>query len=118
MREATHPDYHKVTAVCVCGGTIETGSTMSEIRLDICSHCHPFYTGTQKLIDTEGRVDKFKKRYANAAPNAAKKPAPAVQEAAPKAKKEQAPVAVAEEAPVAVAEAAEHATEQATEEQA
>jgi large subunit ribosomal protein L31 len=66
MREAIHPGYHKVGAVCVCGGVIETGSTLAEIRLDICSNCHPFYTGTQKIVDTEGRVDKFKKRYANA----------------------------------------------------
>jgi large subunit ribosomal protein L31 len=63
MREATHPDYHKVGAVCVCGNVVETGSTMREIRLDVCSACHPFYTGTQRLMDVEGRVEKFKKRY-------------------------------------------------------
>jgi large subunit ribosomal protein L31 len=64
MREAVQPKYHKVKAVCVCGNTIETGSVMSEIRLDVCSACHPFFTGTQKIMDTEGRVEKFKKRYA------------------------------------------------------
>lgn len=73
MREDIHPQYHKVKAVCVCGNVIETGSTMQDIRLDVCSGCHPFYTGTQKIMDTEGRVDKFKKRYANAAPRGAKK---------------------------------------------
>lgn len=64
MREAIHPEYHQITAVCVCGNTIETGSTLPEIRMEICSACHPFFTGTQKIMDTEGRVEKFKKRYA------------------------------------------------------
>jgi large subunit ribosomal protein L31 len=81
MRQDIQPGYHKVTAVCVCGGTIETGSVLSEIRLDICSNCHPFYTGTQKIVDTEGRVERFKKRFANATPKAGKK-APAAQEEA------------------------------------
>jgi large subunit ribosomal protein L31 len=67
MREDTHPQYYKVNAVCVCGNTLETGSTMPEIRLDVCSACHPFYTGTKRLMDTEGRVEKFKKRYAKQA---------------------------------------------------
>jgi large subunit ribosomal protein L31 len=61
-----HPKYFKVKAGCVCGATIETGSTMAEIRLDVCSQCHPFYTGTQRLMDIEGRVEKFKKRYGQA----------------------------------------------------
>ena len=73
MRQEIHPQYHQVKAVCVCGGIIETGSVMADIRLDICSNCHPFYTGTQKIVDTEGRVEKFKKRFANAAPKADKK---------------------------------------------
>ncbi len=72
MREAIHPVYNKVKATCVCGNVIETGSTLAEIRVDICSACHPFYTGTQKIVDTEGRVDKFKKRYANSNPQAVK----------------------------------------------
>jgi len=63
MRKAIQPKYNKVKAVCVCGNTIETGSTLAEIRLDVCSGCHPFYTGTQRLMDVEGRVEKFKKRY-------------------------------------------------------
>ena len=65
MKAKIHPEYYpnaKVT--CVCGNTFETGSTMKEINVDICSACHPFYTGKQKLIDTEGRVEKFKKKYA------------------------------------------------------
>lgn len=66
MREAVHPQYNKVKATCVCGNTIDTGSVLSEIRLDVCSACHPFFTGTQKIMDTEGRVEKFKKRYAKA----------------------------------------------------
>ena len=65
MREDIQPKYNKVKATCVCGNTIETGSVMSDIRLDVCSACHPFFTGTQKIMDTEGRVEKFKKRYAN-----------------------------------------------------
>ena len=64
MREAIHPEYHSIKATCVCGNVIETGSTMADIRMDVCSACHPFFTGTQKIMDTEGRVDKFKKRYA------------------------------------------------------
>jgi large subunit ribosomal protein L31 len=66
MREGIHPKYQKVEASCVCGNTISTGSTQAVLKVDICSACHPFFTGTQKLIDTEGRVEKFKKRYAAA----------------------------------------------------
>ena len=73
MQEAIHPEYHQVTATCVCGGTIETGSVMPEIKLDICSNCHPFFTGTQKILDAEGRVEKFKKRYAGKEAVSAKK---------------------------------------------
>ena len=68
MRETIHPDYHKVTAVCVCGNTIDIGSTLPEIRMDVCSACHPYYTGTQKIMDTEGRVEKFKKRFEGVTP--------------------------------------------------
>lgn len=66
-KKDTHPAYHKVKATCVCGNTIDTGSTLAEIRLDVCSGCHPFYTGTQRLMDVEGRVEKFKKRYGKTA---------------------------------------------------
>lgn len=64
MKEAIHPKYSEVTATCVCGNKIETGSTKQQIRVEICSNCHPYYTGQQKIIDTEGRVDRFVKRYA------------------------------------------------------
>ncbi len=65
MKEGLHPAYSQATATCVCGNTFTVGSTQKELRVDICSNCHPFYTGKQKLLDTEGRVDKFNKRYAN-----------------------------------------------------
>lgn len=63
MKEGIHPQYHVITATCVCGGKVELGSTRSDIRVEICSNCHPFFTGMQKIIDTEGRVDRFQKRY-------------------------------------------------------
>ncbi|MBX9876867.1 MAG: 50S ribosomal protein L31 [Candidatus Obscuribacterales bacterium] len=63
MKEGIHPQYHEITATCVCGGKVELGSTRSDIRVEICSNCHPYFTGMQKIIDTEGRVDRFQKRY-------------------------------------------------------
>lgn len=63
MKQGIHPDYKTTTIKCACGNVIETGSTKEDIRIEICSACHPFYTGKQKLIDTGGRVDKFRKRY-------------------------------------------------------
>ena len=63
MKEKIHPNYGKAIVRCVCGETFETGSVKKELRVDICSKCHPFYTGKQKLVDTGGRVDRFKKRY-------------------------------------------------------
>lgn len=62
-KEGIHPNYGKCTVTCACGNTFETGSVKDEIRVEICSKCHPFYTGKQKLVDTGGRVDRFKKRY-------------------------------------------------------
>ena len=65
MQDKIHPQYYKEARVtCVCGNTFTTGSTLKEINVDICSSCHPFYTGKQKLVDTEGRIERFKKRYA------------------------------------------------------
>ena len=64
MKEGIHPKYHKVTATCACGQKFETGSTKPEIRLELCSACHPFFTGKQKLVDTAGRIERFQKRYA------------------------------------------------------
>lgn len=65
MKENTHPYYHDVTVVCACGNSFVTGSTRKDdtLKVEICSKCHPFFTGKQKLVDTGGRVDKFKKRY-------------------------------------------------------
>ncbi len=68
MKQSIHPTWNdnaKVT--CACGNTFTTGSTLPEIRVDICSACHPFYTGTQKLVDTLGQVERFQKRTADAA---------------------------------------------------
>lgn len=63
MKEGIHPDYRQVTVKCACGAEFQTGSTKSNMRVDICSNCHPFFTGKQKLVDTGGRVDRFNKRY-------------------------------------------------------
>lgn len=63
MKPDIHPDYHLVDATCVCGNVVKTGSVMSAIKLEICSACHPFFSGTQKFIDTEGRVEQFKRRF-------------------------------------------------------
>ncbi|BAV58740.1 hypothetical protein AGMMS49953_10390 [Endomicrobiia bacterium] len=64
MREAIHPKYEESTVSCVCGYTFKTRSIKPLIKLEICSNCHPFFTGRQKLIDTAGRVEKFQKRFA------------------------------------------------------
>lgn len=63
MKKGIHPKYVKTQIVCACGNVIETTSIKDMIRVDICSACHPFFTGKQKLIDTAGRIDKFKKKY-------------------------------------------------------
>ena len=63
MKKDIHPEYKKTVIKCVCGNEIETGSVMEDITVEICNHCHPFYTGNQKIVDTEGRIEKFKKRY-------------------------------------------------------
>ncbi len=63
MKKGIHPEYKKCTVTCACGNTFETGSTEEELRVELCSECHPFFTGKQKLVDSGGRVDKFKKRY-------------------------------------------------------
>ena len=63
MKEGIHPTYHEVDVRCACGATWKTGSTKKELRREICSNCHPFFTGRQKLIDTEGRVERFTKKY-------------------------------------------------------
>ena len=63
MREGIHPKYSKTTITCACGAVYETGSTKENVRVEICAKCHPFYTGKQKLVDTGGRVEKFKKKF-------------------------------------------------------
>lgn len=63
MKQDIHPDYKPTKITCACGNVIETGSTLENITVEICSACHPFFTGKQKLVDTGGRVEKFNKRF-------------------------------------------------------
>ena len=63
MKSGIHPKYELTTVTCACGNVIETRSTVKNIQVEICSACHPFFTGKQKLVDTAGRIDRFKKRY-------------------------------------------------------
>ena len=65
MKEGIHPEYNEAKAHCVCGNEVVTRSTNKEISVEICSSCHPFYTGTQKLVDTAGKIDKFNRKYRN-----------------------------------------------------
>jgi large subunit ribosomal protein L31 len=97
MKEGIHPDYLATRVTCACGNTFVTRSTRGDFQIDVCSACHPFYTGTQKLIDTAGRVDRFRKRYEK------KVPIP-VRAAEPKAPKAEAPKAEAPEAEAPKAE--------------
>ena len=88
MKDKTHPEYKETTIACVCGEVIHTRSTKQNIHVDLCSKCHPFFTGKQKLVDSAGRVEKFAKRYAGKVkPKAAKAKAAPVEEA-PKAEGE------------------------------
>ena len=64
MRSDIHPEYHKISAQCACGNQVELGSVLTEMKVEICSNCHPFFTGKQKLLDSTGRVEKFMKKYA------------------------------------------------------
>jgi len=64
MKEGIHPEYKEATITCVCGNVIKTRSTKKDMKTEICSQCHPFMTGKQKIIDTAGRVERFNKRYA------------------------------------------------------
>jgi large subunit ribosomal protein L31 len=65
MKADVHPEYHEITVTCSCGNTFKTGSALrtNELHIDVCSSCHPFYTGQQKIVDTAGRVDKFRRKY-------------------------------------------------------
>lgn len=66
MKQGIHPEYHEITAVCACGNTFSTRSTYKSdiLHLEICSRCHPFFTGKQRLVDTAGRVERFQRKYA------------------------------------------------------
>lgn len=66
MKKGIHPNYVDCTVTCACGTVINTRGTKPEIRVEVCSKCHPFYTGKQKLVDTGGRVERFKRRYSTA----------------------------------------------------
>jgi large subunit ribosomal protein L31 len=71
MKDAAHPEYKEINVNCTCGNSFKTGSTLGhDLQVEVCSACHPFYTGKQKIVDTAGRVDKFRKKYA--APAAAR----------------------------------------------
>ncbi len=63
MKQGIHPEYHHTKITCACGNVFETRSTVKDIEVEICSACHPFFTGKQKLVDTAGRVERFKKKY-------------------------------------------------------
>jgi large subunit ribosomal protein L31 len=63
MKPNIHPAYHDVTIVCACGNVFQTSSTVQSLTVEICSKCHPFFTGKQKLLDSEGRIERFKKKY-------------------------------------------------------
>ncbi len=66
MKPKIHPEYHELTVTCACGNTIQTRSTKKDMRVEICSSCHPFFTGKQHLVDSAGRVERFRKRYGKA----------------------------------------------------
>ena len=83
MNDGIHPKYHEVEVRCACGATWKTRSTKSDLHLEICSNCHPFFTGRQKLIDTEGRVERFTKKF-GAQSAASRKTAAAAKKAAAK----------------------------------
>jgi large subunit ribosomal protein L31 len=63
VKDKIHPKYYQTTITCACGNEIETGSTKKDIKVEICSKCHPFYTGVQRFVDSGGRVDRFKRKY-------------------------------------------------------
>jgi large subunit ribosomal protein L31 len=123
MREGIHPEYPPATVNCACGNTFVTRSTRGDFQVDVCAACHPFYTGTQKLIDAAGRVDRFRKRYGDEKKVDAKAAGAAAQEkslkeaaaakaereakkaeAPPKPKKEKKEAPAAEAAPAATPE--------------
>ena len=88
MKEAIHPNYPAARVSCACGSSFVTRSTRGDFQVDVCSKCHPFYTGTMKLLDTAGRVDRFNKRYAASAKGKAELAAKAAKGETPETKAE------------------------------
>ena len=68
MKQGIHPEYYDTTVRCACGNEVSTRTTLKDLHVEVCSQCHPFFTGKQKLMDTAGRIEKFKRKYAKAAP--------------------------------------------------
>jgi large subunit ribosomal protein L31 len=89
MKPAIHPEYKAASVVCACGNVIQTRSTRGDFHIEICAQCHPFFTGKQKILDTAGRIERFKTRYA--ATGGAPAAKPEAKKAAPEAKKAEAP---------------------------
>ena len=105
MKPGIHPEYTPTKITCACGRVSETYSTVDELHVEICSHCHPFFTGRQKLVDTAGRVERFRRKYGTADGEPEDGVEETVAEAEPVAEAEAEPVADAEVEPVADAEA-------------
>ncbi|MGZ5291689.1 MAG: 50S ribosomal protein L31 [Actinomycetota bacterium] len=112
MKQGIHPEYQIATVHCSCGNTFQTRSTRSELRVEICSNCHPFYTGKQKLVDTGGRVERFQRRYAKQQEQ--QKAATSARERVSAAPARPAPARPAPPPPAPVAEPPADATEPAT----
>lgn len=96
MKKGIHPEYKETLVTCACGNTFKTRSTLETIHVEICSRCHPFFTGRQKLVDTAGRVERFRRKYEEAGKKKSKK--------AKKSRKGKAPEGPAEPAPTPSAE--------------
>ena len=111
MKQDIHPTYEDCAVKCSCGNEFTTRSTIKKVTVQICSNCHPFFTGKQKLVDSAGRVEKFMRRYRSAAPTAAEDPAKAEVAPEPEAQPEPAPELDAQPEPKAAAEAAEETKE-------
>ncbi len=75
MKDSIHPEYYETLVRCACGSEVQTRTTLKDLHVEICSKCHPFFTGKQKLMDTAGRIEKFKRKYAKAKPAGNQEPA-------------------------------------------
>lgn len=115
MKQGIHPEFKQVTVHCACGNTFETMSAVDDIHVDICSVCHPFYTGKQRLVDTAGRVDRFKKKYGDTSTQARKEAEEAESEAAEEAAAEAEEAAAAADAGAPEAVDAESEADEAEE---